>query len=64
MLLDWRGQRRADPKLIAAARLVESAVEQVLENPRTRTRDIGGSLDTDAFADAVIGVIRQRPTQP
>jgi len=58
MLLDWRGQRRADPKLIAAARLVESAVEQVLENPLTRTRDIGGSLATDAFADAVISVIR------
>jgi 3-isopropylmalate dehydrogenase len=43
---------------------VERAVEQVLENPRTRTRDIGGSLDTDAFADAVIGVLRQKRTHP
>jgi len=59
MLLDWRGQQSANPKLTAAATLVERAVEQVLENPATRTRDIGGSLDTDAFADAVIGVLRQ-----
>jgi 3-isopropylmalate dehydrogenase len=58
MLLDWHGQRSANSKLAAAATLVERAVEQVLENPATRTRDIGGSLDTDAFADAVIGVLR------
>ena len=59
MLLNWRGQRCANPKLVAAATLVERAVEQTLENPSTRTRDIGGSLNTDAFADAVIGVLRQ-----
>lgn len=64
MLLDWRGQRCADPKLAAAATLVERAVDQVLENPHTRTRDIGGSLDTDAFAHAVIEVLRQKKTHP
>jgi len=63
MLLDWQGQRSANPKLIAAASLVERAVDQVLENPRTRTRDIGGSLDTDAFTDAVISVIEQGKPQ-
>jgi 3-isopropylmalate dehydrogenase len=63
MLLNWQGQRSANPKLAAAATLVERAVEEVLENPRTRTRDLGGSLDTDAFADAVIGVITQNKTQ-
>jgi 3-isopropylmalate dehydrogenase len=59
MLLDWQGQRRGDPKLVAAATLVERAVEQVLGNPSTRTRDIGGSLNTDAFAGAVIDVLKQ-----
>jgi 3-isopropylmalate dehydrogenase len=59
MLLEWHGQRHGSQMLIAAASLVERAVDQVLENPRTRTRDIGGSLDTDAFTNAVIGVIRQ-----
>jgi len=63
MLLDWQGQRSGDPKLLAAATLVADAVEQVLENPLTRTRDIGGSLDTDAFADAVIDVLSQRKTR-
>jgi len=63
MLLDWQGQRSANPKLIAAAALVERAVDQLLENPRTRTRDLGGSLDTDAFTDALIGVIKQRRPQ-
>ena len=60
MLLDWRGQRASAPKLTAAATLIESAVEEVLENPRTRTRDIGGTLGTDAFAKAVIDVIKHR----
>ena len=59
MLLDWQGQRSGDPKLVAAATLVERAVDRVLENPHTRTRDIGGSLNTDAFTDAVIGALRQ-----
>ena len=59
MLLDWRARRCADPKLATAATLVERAVDKVLESPHTRTRDIGGSLDTDAFAAAVIGVLRQ-----
>jgi isocitrate/isopropylmalate dehydrogenase len=29
----------------------------VLADPRTRTRDIGGTLGTDAFADAVCKAI-------
>jgi 3-isopropylmalate dehydrogenase len=63
MLLDWMGRRRANPKLTTAATLVEHAVEQVLEDPLTRTRDIGGSMGTDAFADAVIGTLQQRVLQ-
>ncbi len=64
MLLDWHGRRSANPKLMAAATLVEHAVEQVLENPRTRTRDLGGSLGTDAFAEAVMDVLRQGKSHP
>jgi isocitrate/isopropylmalate dehydrogenase len=33
-------------------------VERVLSNPQTRTRDIGGSLATDAFAEAVKAALR------
>jgi 3-isopropylmalate dehydrogenase len=59
MLLEWHGRRCGDAKLVAAAALVAGAVDRVLENPTTRTRDIGGSLGTDAFTEAVIGALRQ-----
>ncbi len=57
MLLDWRGRRDGARVLIAAARRIERAVERVLANPATRTRDIGGTLGTDAFADAVVSAL-------
>lgn len=58
MLLDWRGRRDADPKLTKAAALIEAAIEAVLAKPAKRTRDLGGQLQTDAFADAVCATIR------
>ncbi len=58
MLLDWRGRRDSAPALVAAARRIEGAVERVLADPATRTRDIGGTLGTDAFADAVASALR------
>jgi 3-isopropylmalate dehydrogenase len=57
MLLDWRGRRDANDKLKKAAALLEAAVEKVLDDPATRTRDIGGTLSTDAFAEAVCAAI-------
>ena len=53
MLLDWRGRRDGDPTLVEAADLVTRAVDSVLDDPATRTRDIGGTLGTAAFAEAV-----------
>ncbi|AWM86349.1 isocitrate/isopropylmalate dehydrogenase family protein [Microvirga sp. 17 mud 1-3] len=58
MLLDWRGRRDANENLIRAAALLEASVEMVLDHPATRTRDIGGTLGTDAFAEAVCSSIR------
>ena len=58
MLLDWRGRRDGNEKLIAAGALIENAVEKALESPQTRTRDVGGQLDTRSFADAVCHLIR------
>ena len=59
-MLDWYGRRSNDSKLTAAARLMELAVELTLDNPDTRTRDIGGALDTDAFTAAVIGNLHDK----
>lgn len=53
MLLDWRGRRDGNAALIAAAALIEAAVEDTLADPATRTADLGGTAGTDAFAAAV-----------
>jgi 3-isopropylmalate dehydrogenase len=54
MLLDWLGQRNKEQKFIDAGDLIVRAVDHVLDNPDTRTRDIGGSLGTDEFTAAVL----------
>jgi 3-isopropylmalate dehydrogenase len=53
MLLDWRGRRDANPRLVEAARRIQAAVEQVLDRPHDRTRDLGGLAGTAAFARSV-----------
>jgi isocitrate/isopropylmalate dehydrogenase len=58
MLLDWRGRRDNEPRLIDAATAIQDAIDQVLRDPATRTRDIGGELGTDQFGAAVCGAIR------
>ncbi|MFD7438201.1 isocitrate/isopropylmalate dehydrogenase family protein [Streptomyces sp. NPDC059861] len=58
MLLDWRGRRDGDDAMIAAARHIESAVELVLDDPGSRTRDLGGLCGTGEFADRVIARLR------
>jgi 3-isopropylmalate dehydrogenase len=58
MLLDWRGQRDRKSALVDGAKLIEKAVDTVLDEPRTRTRDVGGELGTDAFADAICAAIQ------
>jgi 3-isopropylmalate dehydrogenase len=60
MLLDWRGRRDDDSRLIAATVAIEGAIDQVLGNAATRTRDIGGALGTAAFGAAVCAAIRKR----
>ncbi len=59
MLLDWRGQRDGKARLVDAARLIESAIDQVLDDPAQRTRDLGGTQSTDAFARAVCDAVRE-----
>lgn len=58
MMLDWRGRRDGNEALVAAARHIEGAIDEVLANPATRTRDLGGSLGTDDFAAAVVAVLK------
>ena len=57
MLLDWRGRRDGNPGLTEAAALITAAVDTVLDDPGTRTRDLGGTLGTAEFAEAVSHVL-------
>lgn len=63
MLLDWRGRRDSNAKLVEAGALIERAIERVLDDPATRTPDIGGTLGTDAFSAAVIAAMRATHTR-
>jgi len=46
-------------RLIEAAAAIAAAVDQVLGNAATRTRDIGGVAGTQVFGAAVCGVLRK-----
>jgi 3-isopropylmalate dehydrogenase len=64
MLLDWRGRRDGDELLVRAAALMSGAVETALDNPATRTRDIGGTLGTSDFAAEVCRVLEHTGENP
>jgi 3-isopropylmalate dehydrogenase len=58
MLLNWRGRRDGNSTLITAAAQIERALDRVLRNSATRTRDIGGTMGTNEFSDAVVSALQ------
>lgn len=60
MLLDWLGRRHDSAVFVDAAKAVHAAVDSVLDQPQRRTRDIGGTADTDTFTDAVVHALDVR----
>ncbi|GAA6150236.1 isocitrate/isopropylmalate dehydrogenase family protein [Pseudooceanicola nitratireducens] len=57
MLLDWMGGSRGDTNLRNAGRTILKALDKTIADPATRTRDLGGDLGTEAFAQAVARTI-------
>jgi len=57
MLLSWLGEKRGSEALLVAGRKIETAVDAVLENPATRTADLGGKIGTREFTDAVVAAL-------
>ena len=53
MLLAWLGERRKMAKLGQAADAIERALDAAIEDPQSRTRDLGGPLGTRAFGAKV-----------
>jgi isocitrate/isopropylmalate dehydrogenase len=60
MLLDWYGRRNDAAPMAEGAALIQEAVDRVLDDPATRTTDVGGTLGTAAFAEAVAAAIRTK----
>lgn len=54
MLLQWLGDRHADPRATKAALRIETAVSTALVTGAARTRDIGGTATTHEAGDAVL----------
>ena len=55
MLLDWLGARHKRENYAQAARAIGQALDRLLSARETRTRDLGGTLGTAAFAEAIVG---------
>lgn len=57
MLLDWLGRRSGNNVLVEAAAATERAVDTLLSDSATQTRDLGGKLGTAAFGEAIANAI-------
>ena len=57
MLLQWLGRRHEDARLQQAAHAIERAVEEVLGVPESRTRDVGGTQNTDQYCASVLAAL-------
>ncbi|HDR9872813.1 TPA: isocitrate/isopropylmalate dehydrogenase family protein [Burkholderia cenocepacia] len=57
MLIQWMGEHHNNPAYVEAGTAMEAAVDKVLENPATRTPDLGGTFGCKAFGDEVARVI-------
>jgi 3-isopropylmalate dehydrogenase len=58
MLLGWMGRRHARPAFAEAERAIDAAVDALLRDPATRTQDLGGTLGTRAWTQALLGKIK------
>lgn len=54
MLFDHVGRNTGDARLAQAGGALQQAVDALIADPQTRTADLGGTLGTRAFGDAVV----------
>jgi 3-isopropylmalate dehydrogenase len=57
MMLSWLGEQRGLPNFEEAGAAIERAVDEVLRDPKRRTRDLGGDTNTDQFGSSVAAVM-------
>ena len=57
MLFEWLASRHGRSEFDDAAKAIDAAIDRALKSPETRTRDLGGTLGTDAFAKHIAAQI-------
>jgi 3-isopropylmalate dehydrogenase len=57
MLLGYLGRKHDEPKAIAAAKLIDAAVEKVIAEGRHLTSDLGGTASTVEMGDAIANAV-------
>jgi 3-isopropylmalate dehydrogenase len=58
MMLDWLAGKLSANNLTGMAADIRAAVERAIEDPATRTRDLGGMVGTRACTAAVIANLK------
>ena len=54
MLLGWLGEKHAKKNFRDALAALDAALALLLRDPATRTRDLGGTLGTRSFGEALL----------
>jgi 3-isopropylmalate dehydrogenase len=57
MLLQWLGDHHKAPAFNKAGSEIDAAVDRVLADPASRTRDLGGTIGCKAFGERVAAVV-------
>lgn len=59
MLFNWMAVRYAKPSFAEAARAMERAIDTALAIPASRTRDLGGQTNCDAFGKYIAAAVEK-----
>ncbi len=57
MLLEWLGRKHDEPRASKAAAMIDTAVEQVVAEAKSLTRDLGGTASTQEMGDAIANAV-------
>ncbi len=57
MLFEWLGRKHNEPKAVAAAQLIDQAMDRVIADAKALTSDLGGKATTTQMGDAVAGAV-------
>jgi 3-isopropylmalate dehydrogenase len=57
MLLAWLGRKHNEPKAVAAAAMMQAAIDKVVVDGKHLTADLGGKASTQDMGDAIAAAV-------